>query len=177
MERTSNIIGDFLDINKEISMIKINGKMEFIDNIRCKYYRNKLIKKTEKLSKANIPLSKDNILELLTHIYSNYMPTGKFGYITSTTYYGNSNCYVAAIALGNCSYSLKVSNETEKFTISIISTGKRENKGFTVELNELHSNNREIEDLIRPLNKALVDTMVDYILDTLKSYDGEVNEV
>ena len=72
---SEKIIADFLEINKDISIIGIDKKIKIFSNIKKKHYRKKLIKRVEKLSEANVPLTKDNIFELFSYIYSNYLPT------------------------------------------------------------------------------------------------------
>ena len=81
------IIADFLEINRDISMIGIGKKFKFINNIKKKYYRKKLIRRVEILAKSDIILTKNNIFELVSYIYSNYLPTGQFEVINKIEYY------------------------------------------------------------------------------------------
>lgn len=168
MEISNNIIGNFLDINKDISMIESNSKIKFIAKLQQEYYRRKLIKKVQRILNINTPLSKDNILELFLYIYSNYLPDGKFGNIINIRYYEKSNYYIGVVIVDNYSYNIKISEYTKNFTVNAISYNKKENKGFSVELDKLYSDNKEIEKALNPLNQALIDTMYYYILDNIK---------
>ena len=154
---SEKIIADFLEINKDISMIGIDKKIKIFSNIKKKHYRKKLIKRVEKLSEANVPLTKDNIFELLSYIYSNYLPTGQFGDIDKIEYYSKLDLYKAYII--------------------VVNSSDKDNKSYTIELSELKTPNRDIKKYIDDLNHILLDTMVKYVMDIIKSYDGKENEI
>ena len=180
---SDKIISDFLEINKDISMIGLNNKIKIFSNIKKKYYRKKLIKRVKILSKMNTPLNKDNIFELFSYIYSNYLPTGEFGDINRIDYYSKLEMFKAYIIDTNqykYKFLVSVNKKDKKISLYIDITDNsidKNDKTYTIELKELHSNNREIEKYINLLNNILINTMVKYILDIINSYDGKENEI
>ena len=171
------IIADFLEINRDISMIGIGKKFKFINNIKKKYYRKKLIKRVEILAKSDIILTKNNIFELVSYIYSNYLPTGKFGYIDKIDYFSKINMFKVFIIEKENNYIISISEKDKKLSLCIITKNDINNKSYTIELKELSSNNREVKKYIDDLNKILLNTMIEYIMDIIKSYDGKENEI
>lgn len=176
---SEKIIVDFLEINKDISMIGMDKKIKIFSNIKKKHYRKKLIKRVGKLSEANVPLTKDNIFELFSYIYSNYLPTGQFGSINKIEYFSRLDLYKAYIIVDGYRFIISVNRDGKKMSLYIIVvTGSdKDNKSYTIELSELKSPNRDIKKYIDDLNHILLDTMVKYIMDIIKSYDGKENEI
>ena len=176
---SEKIIADFLEINKDISMIGIDKKVKIFSNIKKIYYRKKLIKRVEKLSEANVPLTKNNIFELFSYIYSNYLPTGQFGVINKIEYYSKLDLYKAYIIDDEYRFIISVNRNGKKLSLYIIiaTDSNKDNKSYTIELSELKTPNRDIKKYIDDLNHILLDTMVKYIMDIIKSYDGKVNEI
>ena len=176
---SEKIIADFLEINKDISMIGIDKKIKIFSNIKKRYYRKKLIKRVEKLSEANVPLTKDNIFELFSYIYSNYLPTGQFGVINKIEYYSRFDLYKAYIIVDGYRFIISVNKDSKKLSLYIIvaTDSNKDNKSYTIELSELKTPNRDIKKYIDDLNHILLDTMVKYVMDIIKSYDGKENEI
>ena len=75
-------------------------------------------------------------------------------------------------------YTVTVSQINKKIKISI-STIKviEDSKGYTLELEKLSTNNREILDHINYINSVILETICDYILDIVALYTGDVNEI
>lgn len=176
---SEKIIADFLEINKDISIIGIDKKIKIFSNIKKKHYRKKLIKRVEKLSEANVPLTKDNIFELFSYIYSNYIPTGQFGVINKIEYYSRLDLYKAYIIVDGYRFIISVNRDSKKLSLYIIvvNGSDKDNKSYTIELSELKTPNRDIKKYIDDLNHILLDTMVKYVMDIIKSYDGKENEI
>lgn len=174
-----NIIADFLDINKDISLFGFNKKFKLYYSIKKKIYRKKLIKRIEKLRNSKIIITKNNLYELLSYIYTNYMPDGSYKKIQKTVYYPMSGEYTALFFKENkYKYTVTVSQINKKIKISI-STIKviEDSKGYTLELEKLSTNNREILDHINYINSVILETICDYILDIVALYTGDVNEI
>ena len=74
--------------------------------------------------------------------------------------------------------NLAIQNSKKMSLYIIVVTGSdKDNKSYTIELSELKSPNRDIKKYIDDLNHILLDTMVKYIMDIIKSYDGKENEI
>ena len=176
---SEKIISDFLEINKDISMIGIDDKFKFFSNIKKNHYRKKLISRVERLSKVNTPLTKDNIFELVSYIYSNYLPTGEFGCINRIDYFPKLNLFKVYIITDNYRFIISIDKDNKKFQLHIIVlfSIEKDNKSYTIELDQLKSANRDIKKYIEDLNNILIETMVKYIMDIIKSYDGKENEI
>ena len=175
----SNIIADFLDINKDISLFGFGKKFKLYYSIKKKIYRKKLIKRIEKFRNSGIIISKDNLYELLSYIYTNYMPDGAYKNIQKTAYYPISREY-SALFFKEDKYKYTVSaNQIDKKIKITISTIKimEDSRGYTLELEKLSTNNREISDHINYINSVIRETICDYILDIVTLYNGKENEI
>ena len=78
------LIGNFLEINGDIVKLELESRKNFINKIKFKRMRKKLINHAKRIKKLNLVLTKDNLNELFYFIWNNYPPHGEFKDIKST---------------------------------------------------------------------------------------------
>ena len=176
MENTDRIIGSCLEINSDIIRMKFEDVKypKWIISIKETYYRHKLIKSVKKLEKANVPLNKENLLELFAYIFSNFPPYGTYKNIKQVMHVDKEdmNIWKAVIRYSeDIVYSIDIDVKDNTFTVAIIvrNPEKDTRNTVTVYLKELYSTKENIGDHIYDLNKLLISIIKDYILDVIES--------
>ena len=175
MEERNRIIGNCLELNSDIL------KMRFEDIktpkpillIKENYYRYRLKKSVYKLEKANIPLNKENLLELFTYIFNNFPPYGNYKNIKHIMHVDNENMNIwkAVIRYSeDIVYSIDIDNNDDVFIVAIV-VKDEDNSRFTTTayLKELYSKKENIHNHIYNLNKLLINIIKDYIINVIES--------
>ena len=175
---TERIIGSCLEINSDIIMMRYSDEKnypEFFKSLREKYYKRKLINTVKKLEKANIPLNKNNLIELFACVYNNFPPYGKYQNIKQVLHVDkdNMNLWKAVIRYDESTiYSIDIDQAEEKFTVNIIIIKDDTRIDYTDYLTELISKKEKTKDFIANLNKLLIKIIMDYILYIINSTES-----
>lgn len=176
-DNTERIIGNCLEINSDIIRMKFeddNKYPKFFIKIRENFYRYKLIKSVKKLEKANVPLNRNNLIELFAYIYSNFPPYGSYQNIKQVMHVDKEdmNIWKAIIRYpDNIVYSIDIDNEESTFTVVYIINDENNNSRITntIYLTELITDKENLKEPIYNLNKLLIKITKDYILQTINS--------
>lgn len=170
------LIGDCLEINADIIDTRFHSKLpKFIANLRAKYYMNKLIKTAEKIAAANTPLDKENIQELAMYLFNNYKPHGEYKRISYTKFM-NSGYYIMKLDVAKDFTSIFTIPETgDRFTLNIRAANNDGGfEGYELELKTLATEKDDIKDKLLLINQALVQTISEYVIDTVLAYKKEI---
>jgi len=169
MER---IIGDYLDLNYEITQEKINAKkFKFLANIKANKRYKRLIKSAEKIKKSNTyRLNKENLSELFSFISSNH--DGVFGCIKKVIVSDNTNSITGMMSSNNYNVSIIINKNEELFEFQAKYIDKNNNeKYYSVSGKDLsYKNNLELDYFMEILNKDLLETLSDYITDYISNF-------
>ena len=173
---TERIIGSCLEINSDIIRMKFedNKTPKWIISMKESYYRHKLVKSVKKLEKANVPLNKENLLELFAYIFSNFPPYGNYKNIKQVMHVDKEdmNIWKTVIRYSeDIVYSIDIDTKEDTFTVAIIvrDPEKDSRNTVTVYLKELYSKKENIDEHIYELNKLLINIIKDYILEVIES--------
>ena len=168
---TDRIIGDCLEINGDIINRNFNSRFpKFICNIRERYYRNKLIKIVNKIKKSNTPLKACNIYELACYVYNNYIPNGTFGCIYKIKYFDKYNRYNVYVKYDDIKAIIMIEDQ-DHFDLSIEYYKNNILTASRITLKTMETNNTDIKKKVFSINKALTETIADYILNILNGYN------
>lgn len=175
---TERIIGSCLEINSDIVRMKFEEDKKhpklFI-KLRENYYRHKLIKSVKKLEKANVPLSKANLLELFAYVFSNFPPYGSYQNIKQVMHVDKENMNLWKGVIKHSSldilYVIDIDVADDTFIVSIIinDAAKNSRNTSTVYLKELRTNKENMKEYITDLNSILIKIIMDYILHVIES--------
>ena len=175
-ENNERIIGSCLEINSDIIRMKFEDTKtpKLFIFIKENFYRHKLIKSVKKLEKANVPLNKENLLELFAYIFSNFPPYGNYRSIKQVMHVDKEdmNIWKAVIRYSeDIVYSIDIDAKEDTFTVAIIvrDSEKDSRNTVTVYLKELYSKKENIDEHIYELNKLLINIIKDYILEVIES--------
>ena len=81
-EGMDRIIGDFLEINADITKWQFESKLpKFVAKFMANCKRKSLLKRVKRLSESGYVLNINNLIEFITYLYNNYPPKGKYGSI------------------------------------------------------------------------------------------------
>lgn len=182
---TTHIMNDCFVLNGEIIKESIDSKLPRpLAIIREKSRRKKLIKMVEKLQKANIPLERDNILEFMSFAYNNISQ-----FVGSEAIYKDKIVALQQITVANspiwqmgmrvddnlsCIITIDIA-EPKDFQIIIKYIDKKmQDHKYDVRLERMiHESNSTIQDYVQKINKAIIELMYQYIVDTLKQYNDK----
>lgn len=172
MDNNDRIIGNCLEINGDIIRMRFNNDKfpKFIfSRIKEKYYRYKLIKSVKKLSKANIPLNKNNLIELFAYMHSNFPPYGNYQNIIQVMHVDKNDIDIWKCIIkysDNMLFTIDIDNKEELFTVvlTVNNPDKNERVNRTVYLKHLATSKEEMKDYIKNLNNIMIKIIMDYIL-------------
>lgn len=177
---SERIIGSCLEINSDITRMKFEESRlpRFFTNLRANYYRKKLIKTVKKLNKANIALSRENIIELLSYVFSNFPPTGTYDIISKTYHVvkndGNIDIWSCNVIVSpNRAYHISIDNIEKQFEVTIIDN--ENNKGtrsYSIRLTKLDTTNKNLNHYIKELNESLIKVIMNYTLSVIENSDN-----
>ena len=181
---TSHIIGDIFYLDSEIRN-KYDKYPKIIGKPLAKIKRRKLIKIAKKLSEANVPLTKDNILEFIKNAYNNYsyfVGDDKIFHGVSEIEMHYEDEYLIGqefIIIFNIdddlSATLAVYSREEEFTVFMVVTKEDGSvNNYHINLNRLYSTNKAFGDSIRRINQHIMSLMSEYIVYTLENSNREV---
>lgn len=173
---SERIIGSCLEINSDIIRMKFEESRlpRFFNNLRSNYYRKRLIKTVKKLQKANIALSRENIIELLSYVFSNFPPTGTYDIIRKTTHTFNVeknidiwSCNI--VVSKNRAYRISIDNIEKLFDVTIIDGESGSGtKTYSTSLSKLETSNKNLSHYIKELNESLIKVIMNYILTVIE---------
>lgn len=171
------IIGSCLEINSDIIRMKFEEDKKFpklFIKLRENFYRGKLIKTVKKLEKANIPLTKANLLELFSYIYSNFPPNGSYQNIKQILHVEkeNLNIWKAIVKYtDDILYTIDIDVIESTFTVTVIINNKEKDTRSTTDiyLKELITDKEKMKDHIRNLNSLMIKIIMNYILQIIES--------
>lgn len=176
MGENERIIGSCLEINSDIIRMKFEDTKlpKVFINLREKYYRYKLVKSVKKLSKANVPLNKTNLLELFSYLYSNFPPYGSYKKIKQIMHIDKNNLNIWKTVIRyseDVVVSIDIDNSEDKMTITtVINDPKTDQRTtYTDYISELKTDKNATKNIIEGLNKSLIETIMDYILSVIDS--------
>lgn len=173
---TNRIIGDCFEINGDIISMRIKSKLpKFISKIQENFRRNRLIKIVKNLRKANVPLSRDNIIEYFTYIFNNFSPNGEYKSIKGIKHIiidDTLETWIVMVSVNDeFTAVFKVEMDSKEFSIDLkIPNNDNFITRNLTNLTQVYSDNPETFDYIDKLNKILISDMTDYILDSLYLY-------
>lgn len=176
-ENNERIIGSCLEINSDIIRMKFEEDKKFpklFIKLRENFYRRKLIKTVKKLEKANIPLTKNNLLELFSYIYSNFPPNGSYQDIKQILHVEkeNLNLWKAVVKYSdNILYSIDIDVAEPTFTVTVIINNKEKDTRSTTDiyLKELITDKEKMKEHIQNLNTLMIKLIMNYTLDIIES--------
>lgn len=175
---TERIIGSCLEINSDIVRMKFEENKKYpklFIKLRENYYRGKLIKSVKKMEKANLPLSKTNLLELFAYIFSNFPPYGSYQNIKQVLHVDKENMNLWKVIVKHNSldilYTIDIDVNDDVFIVSVIinDTTKDSRNTSTVYLKELRTDKENMKEYIIDLNTILIRIIMDYILHVIES--------
>lgn len=176
MNNNDRIIGSCLEINSDIIRMRFEDKKssKLFIKIREFYFTHKLIKSVKKLQKANVPLNKENLLELFAYVYSNFPPYGNYQNIMKVMHVDKEdmNIWKGIIKYSDdILFTIDIDNKEDTFTVvAIINDPEKDTRSNkTVYLKELSTDKENIKEYIYDLNKLLIKLIMDYILFVIDS--------
>lgn len=164
------LIGDFLEINGDIVKLEMESKKNFINKIKFKRMRNRLIKNIKKLKKSNMILSKENLKELFYYIWNNYPPKGEYKYITSTIMNHEENFIESNIEYDDYKVSITIYEDEDDIEFNINSNNPNDKKKNISISRKNVSDDGEFKNIFIILNQKLLELISDYLLDIITKY-------
>lgn len=171
------IISDFQDLNREIEECNNSSSvLNIITKIKCKRQKSKLIKIVDKLRSANTPLSRNEILELASSIYTNCIPDGIYKNI-KVSFYNRSGTYKIFVDINEnfgtyqlISSIIDVSGDEDTIHITVSTEDLKTKTTHSISMTskDLFTNIKEAKDDVYHINTILINIMADYILDNIR---------
>ena len=169
------IVNDFLKAKEDIISYKNSGT---IHKILSRKSKKKLFNALEKLKKANTPLSRDEILEVIQFIYSDNISIQSRGIsyndMANIWYYSGANIYRIQLNTKKLdpnivSFSIDISVD-KLMDVSITVADKRNtdlSHSYTLHCSNLETSIKEIKKYINICNKFIIDIMCTFIEESL----------
>ena len=171
VEDSTRIIGDFLEINADIVERRFKSKLpKILANIEEKHSRNKLIKSAKKIQESNMILSIYNLSELFIYTFNNFPPNGKYKSIMISKVVNDSNNIEAVIKFEDIVSIINIDKKENTIDVNIT----QDNNTFFTRCNGLLKNSKKgsrVDIILMRINKELLNTITDYIIETLESYN------
>lgn len=171
VEDSTRIIGDFLEINADIVERRFKSKLpKILANIQEKYSRNKLIKTAKKIQESNMILSIYNLSELFIYTFNNFPPNGKYKSIMISKVVNDSNNIEAVIKFEDIVSIINIDKKENTIDVNIT----QDNNTFFTRCNGLLKHSKKgskVDIILMRINKELLNTITDYIIETLESYN------
>lgn len=171
VEDSTRIIGDFLEINADIVERRFKSKLpKILANIEEKHSRNKLIKTAKKIQESNMILSIYNLSELFIYTFNNFPPNGKYKSIMISKVVNDSNNIEAVIKFEDIVSIINIDKKENTIDVNIT----QDNNTFFTRCNGLLKHSKKgsrVDIILMRINKELLNTITDYIIETLESYN------
>lgn len=171
VEDSTRIIGDFLEINADIVERRFKSKLpKILANIEEKHSRNKLIKSAKKIQESNMILSIYNLSELFIYTFNNFPPNGKYKSIMISKVVNDSNNIEAVIKFEDIVSIINIDKKENTIDVNIT----QDNNTFFTRCNGLLKHSKKgsrVDIILMRINKELLNTITDYIIETLESYN------
>ena len=171
IEDGTRLIGDFLEINADIVERRFKSKLpKILANIEEKHSRNKLIKTAKKIQESNMILSIYNLSELFIYTFNNFPPNGKYKSIMISKVVNDSNNIEAVIKFEDIVSIINIDKKENTIDVNIT----QDNNTFFTRCNGLLKHSKKgskVDIILMRINKELLNTITDYIIETLESYN------
>ena len=171
----TRIIGDFLEINADISRDQFYSKWpNCIARFVATRQRKRLLGSINKLRKSNIVLDYNNLYEFFILLYSNYPPEGSFGDVVKVLYSEEKGILEGILKFDN--YNVLISLDDHSNGFFDIKAKKTENgltNGIDLSARQLMSKKKEYESIYRDINKQILENICDYIEIIVKNFIKE----
>jgi len=170
MDKT-RIIGDFLEINSDITQAEFESKLpKFLKKFKFRKQRKRLLNNVSKLRESNMILEVDNLIELFSYVYNNFYPEASYKCIKKCKL--DKDTYEAMVNFDNQVSVIVIDEEIyPKFNISskiIVRDGVSE--GIDIQTDKLFSDNIVKNEILYRINRELLSVICDYIEDIIKLY-------
>lgn len=170
----SRIIGDFLEINADIVYEQHNSKYpKFIAKLIAMYRRRRLIGLVKKLGKSNMMLSKNNLAELFAYTFNNFPPSGSYKNILVSKVRDNYSEAIVSFNDGNTKAIVSIDQDIFGMELNITHHNPENNTTKHYSLTRSHLfglGDEEAEDIVRELNKVLLNLITEYLISNISSY-------
>lgn len=164
------LIGNFLEINGDIVKLELESRRNFINKIKFKRMRKKLINHAKRIKKLNLLLTKDNLNELFYFIWNNYPPHGEFKEIKSTRINHDENYIESKIEYDEYQIVITIYQDEDDIEFQIRSSNQENNKkNINISRKDV-SDNGEFKSIFENLNSKLLELISEYILEIITKY-------
>mgnify|MGYP004507037313 CR=1 FL=1 len=164
------LIGNFLEINGDIVKLETESRKNFINKIKFKRMRKKLIDHTKRIKKLNLVLTKDNLNELFYFIWNNYPPNGEFKEIKSTKINHEEDYIESKIEYEDYQIIITIYQDEDDIEFQIRSSNQEDDKkNINISRKDV-SDDGEFKSIFETLNSKLLELISDYILEIIIKY-------
>lgn len=171
VEDSTRIIGDFLEINADIVERRFKSKLpKILANIEEKHSRNKLIKTAKKIRESDNTLNLYNLSELFIYTFNNFPPNGNYKSIMISKVVDEGNIIEAVIKFEDIVSIINIDKKENTIDVNIT----QDNNTFFTRCNGLLKHSKKgsrVDIILMRINKELLNTITDYIIETLESYN------
>lgn len=170
------MIGDIFEINGDIvAMVHQTKHFKFIVKKIAKHQRRQLIRMANNIKRQFFPLSKDNLVEFFSYVYNYAPPKGEFGSIklskvVETNGHYNTEAY---ISFDEYSCIITIEDNWDKFSVRVKKIQDSGDISFNIQCENdlLNCSNSAAKEILKVINRRLLDDISDFILLNLKSFE------